>query len=279
MESNYFRSMIVAVAAFLGFFSSVPAAPSSSPVRGPLTPAAYGEILKEFERVYGPLAARAGLNLRIRTLIKSPLVNATAVRAANALNVEVHGGLIRHPLLTAEAFRLIMCHEMGHVLGGPPAWRLPGSEFPSSNSGQPDYYATGICMKLMLNDRDNLSDLKRISRSIDPVMESMCSSHHHEKSEAAKCVRILIAATEVARLLSAITGEKTPFLETPDLSQAEVMKMGHPPVQCRLDTFRAGALCGYSPMGDRPDEAFRLNQTCQATLTRRPGCWFVQNIR
>jgi hypothetical protein len=53
-------------------------------------------------------------------LWENPTINAQAWRLAEERHVTVCGGLVRHPAVTASGIALMLAHETGHHLGGPP---------------------------------------------------------------------------------------------------------------------------------------------------------------
>ena len=50
----------------------------------------------------------------------NPTINAQAWYFAERRHVTVCGGLVRHPAMTASGIALMLAHETGHHLGGPP---------------------------------------------------------------------------------------------------------------------------------------------------------------
>src|SRR5690348_5217541 len=53
-------------------------------------------------------------------LSDSPTINSQAWRLGTIRYVRVYGGLIRHPRMTRSGLALMLAHETGHHLGGPP---------------------------------------------------------------------------------------------------------------------------------------------------------------
>lgn len=53
-------------------------------------------------------------------LWENPTINAQAWLSADGRHVTVCGGLVRHPLITGSGVALMLAHETGHHLGGPP---------------------------------------------------------------------------------------------------------------------------------------------------------------
>jgi hypothetical protein len=68
----------------------------------------------------------------------SSIINAQAWRLGSRQRVTIYGGLVRHPAITASGVALMLAHETGHHLGGPPL--DPDLRWPTWQ-GQADYWA------------------------------------------------------------------------------------------------------------------------------------------
>jgi hypothetical protein len=81
---------------------------------------------------------------------ESPTINAQAWRLGSARYVRVYGGLVRHRALTKYGLALMLAHETGHHLGGPPY----DPDMPwISWQGQADYWAASEGMKRVFGSR------------------------------------------------------------------------------------------------------------------------------
>jgi Zn-dependent protease with chaperone function len=72
--------------------------------------------------------------------------NAQAWRLGSTRYVRVYGGLVRHPALTKYGLALMLAHETGHHLGGPPY--DPAMPW-ISWQGQADFWAASVAMPLV----------------------------------------------------------------------------------------------------------------------------------
>jgi hypothetical protein len=73
----------------------------------------------------------------------APIVNAQAWRLGSVRRVTAYGGLVRHPAVTTCGLALVLAHETGHHLGGPPF--DPDLRWPTWQ-GQADYWAATVGM-------------------------------------------------------------------------------------------------------------------------------------
>ncbi|MDO9184154.1 MAG: hypothetical protein Q7U04_17200, partial [Bacteriovorax sp.] len=110
----------------------------------------YNQILDKVQSILGPeIKKRLDKNLIIDRKWADPTVDAFATRDdANNAVIVINGGLARHPLMTRDGFLLLVCHEIGHHLGGAPKILRGNSGLKSWSSaeGQADYYATTKCL-------------------------------------------------------------------------------------------------------------------------------------
>lgn len=75
-----------------------------------------------------------------------PRVNAVATRTGNLWEIHVYGGLLQHPELTDDEVLLVLCHELGHHLGGAPLASRTGW---AASEGQADYWSGQNCGHLL----------------------------------------------------------------------------------------------------------------------------------
>ena len=80
----------------------------------------FNKIIDKAESIYSPIIQKRGGILKIKRKWRSRTVNAYADRKGKIYSVIMFGGMARHKDLTPDAFRLVLCHELGHHLGGAP---------------------------------------------------------------------------------------------------------------------------------------------------------------
>lgn len=255
---------------------------NGAPVGGGITEAEFNGVIDAVERVYAPIVAQMGGVLKIARNWTDGTVNAYANRQGNEWWVNMFGGLARHKETTIDGFMLVVCHELGHHMGGAPKYSSRGrpNEW-AGNEGQSDYWATLKCARRVLGNQNNLREVAAMDAP--ESVQRKCALNTFSPNEAALCVRSAMGGLSLSRLLSSLRpgGDKEeamPWFSHRDPNRVAEMFDGHPEAQCRLDTYYAGALC---------DKDFRedVSQTSAAPGTCmqedgyrtgvRPRCWYA----
>jgi hypothetical protein len=110
---------------------------------------------------------------------ESPTINAQAWRLGSARYVRVYGGLVRHRALTKCGLALMLAHETGHHLGGPPY----DPDMPwISWQGQADYWAASTAMPLIWGPRARIVTL-RAAREIVELHRMVASQFDDDEPD------------------------------------------------------------------------------------------------
>jgi hypothetical protein len=198
-------------------------------------------------------------------------VDAFATRDdANNAVVVMNGGLARHPQMTKDAFLLLVCHEVGHHLGGAPKVLRGNSGLRgwSSAEGQADYYATSKCLPLFFRSGED----KTFDPDIDPTNYKVALSKCRDNT----CARISLAGLAASRVFaSLVMGTPEPKIAVIDPTKVSKTVYNHPNPQCRLDTYKSGANCdlGIEVPFDSVDAKVGA---CLKETGARPTCWFQE---
>jgi hypothetical protein len=241
-----------------------------------LTEAQYNLTIDKVEKVYRPIVEKLGLKLKIERLWTNSRVNAGTVRAGKEVILRMYGGYARHPLITEDAFTLVLCHELGHHLGGSPRKDLygRGPEWPSTE-GQADYFATLKCLRKVFRKENNTEVVQKLE--VPELIQTNCSKSFPVDWEAAICIRTSIAGLKNSYISAHIRGIENPQIETPDSSMVEKTYEGHPIPQCRLDTYFQGSVCEV-PSNISVSDTNEVTGTCHQEngndMGLRPACWF-----
>ena len=236
-----------------------------------ITQTQFNEVIDKVEAVYGPITSSVGGNLNIARLWDNGTVNAAAYPSGSEMNVLMYGGLARHPAITEDGFALVLCHEIGHHIGGAPK-KVMGW---ASNEGQADYFATLKCLRKVFALEDNDAALKKMLVPIRVTLS--CSRQFKGKLDRQICARSAMAGLSVSKLFQSLRGlEKAPSFTTPDTAKVASTFDGHPAYQCRLDTYFQGALCLVDENTD-VSQRDEVTGTCHPSLGDkvglRPSCW------
>lgn len=234
----------------------------------------FKAIINEAATIYAPEVARRGAQLKIRYNWTDGTVNAQAVPEGRNWVIKLFGGMARHPEMTADGYALVVCHELGHHLGGAPK-KVQGRSWATSE-GQADYFATLKCLRRMFLNDDNLAVLR--GKQYPKQLLDSCKAAWPSAQDYYICVRSGMAGMSVAKVFQSIrVAAVAPSFATPDRNTVAASSDDHPAYQCRLDTFFQGAIC-------QVDEALEVSNTnerqgvCHPAnghrTGNRPGCWY-----
>lgn len=216
--------------------------------------------------------------LKIELDWENPRVNASATRdEKNNPVIVLYGGMARHPELSHDGLLGILCHELGHHLGGAPK-KLRGMSTKrswSSAEGQSDYFAANKCLPLLFNSPSETINLDALSnkKQVDSA-ESRCGNDP-------VCTRVALSGLSMARVFASLKDfYQKPSLDSSDQTQVHKTNHAHPYPQCRLDTVVAGALCSvpssqpFDSLDPYIGSCHRQKDEEAKVIGERPRCWF-----
>ena len=229
------------------------------------------QILREFSDIFTPWVADRGGRFTL-DVNEDKFVLAKGDRRKEDIDnfiVQVNTGLLELPDITVDGLRLLLCHEMGHLLGEEPYRKIPAeygsdADFIDKNGkpfftceGQADWWATNTCMKVLLNLQDEESLNKR-AIDIHPKVTERCQKKFSSKKD-----QLICQLSAHAGLFFLQMGFKTKdfgiqfgFDFEAKERPRQTIDGEYPSRQCRLDTILAGAA---TPRGEEG----------------RPACWYV----
>lgn len=194
----------------------------------------YEKVISKVENIYSDVIKDYGGNLMINRKWESPVVNAGTLRTNdNSWQINLYGGMARHEEMTEDAFALVICHELGHHIGGAPKKIISGKRHWSSTEGQSDYWATLKCLRRVFESEDNDEIVSQTA--VPQVVNDEC--------QTTLCKRTSLASLAISKINAQIRGIGDPDFSTPDLTRVMLTDDQHPVAQCRLDTLFQGALC------------------------------------
>lgn len=243
----------------------------------------FSKAISEFYVLYAPIFFdNYGSDLEIEANWEDGTVNAYAQQLGTTWKVSMFGGLARHPETTLDGFRAVICHEIGHHLGGAVKKPRYNSLSWASNEGQSDYYATSKCLTKFFNQREQLKETfyiyKNKSNNLDDAYaKKKCEETFVKFKDKAICFRSALAGKSLARLLGSLRNNPDVFFSKPDSKVVIKTNHNHPEAQCRLDTYFQGSLCvnDHDTLTDSQDV-----RTGYCTLLEnfkvgiRPLCWY-----
>jgi hypothetical protein len=76
---------------------------------------------------------------------ESPYFGAGVSLIDNSFRLMILGGMARMKEMTLDGYAAIVCHEIGHIVGGEPRQTIYGVDW-SSAEGQADFFSASICL-------------------------------------------------------------------------------------------------------------------------------------
>jgi hypothetical protein len=144
---------------------------------------------------------------------ESPFFGAGVSLYENNFRLMILGGTTRIAGLTPDAYAAIVCHELGHVIGGSPFQTIQFAEW-SSAEGQSDFFAANVC-------------LPRYFRSLNETEDNIPA-------------RIEEAGYKMIQSFSEVIKEgDAPARFKADTTKTDVTLINnYPSLQCRYENFR-----------------------------------------
>lgn len=239
------------------------------------------KLIDKIMRVYKPIFETHFAKLNINLNWDDSFSQGYAWRDQAEWNVQISGGLIRSKKMTPAGLVLVICHEIGHHIGGAPKFDNGWS----SVEGQADYYAVSKCFRNLADKDEFFGSLVDTSRAPEIVKE-LCRSVHLSEYDYKLCLKTAMAGYEVVQhqiqdLHDFPSEGHGPLLkarfDTPDSSVVSSTMSFHPFPQCRLDTYFQASLCAVSNEVDISQKN-PLEGTCNKDnghlIGGRPSCWY-----
>jgi len=231
-------------------------------------------IIDQFNLKFQKDFKQKNQNLIISNEWDDPMVNALAYQNLPNAHIDLLGGMAKHKLITKRALKNILCHELGHHLGGNPYKTLAEASWMSAEA-QSDYFSTYECLR-RINQGIDID-----KNSIPPFLSQKCNERFSTDKDRNICIESIIGAKEMTLLFYAILSESSysnSSVTKPSLEKREnfaiqnILTDNYPNLQCRLDTMIEGALC------DETCKKMQLhpNLVIAPFSGFRPSCWFNQ---
>jgi len=231
----------------------------------------YHTILDVIGRTYVVAFSERNERLRIDRLWPDDTNQASAWREEDRRGeiavLRIPGGIARQPIINADAFTLIICHEIGHHLAGPPlVWKY-------SVEGQADYFGVSDCLRRVFPKLPEYSVLREATTP--EIVIDRCQGVFDDREARVLCMRSAMAGARLARYFADKRHIGYPMFEMPEVLISHQTNMGLPSPQCRLDTYFAAALCDPENRGSAGDgPPWLCTYHPLQTHGVRPRCWF-----
>lgn len=241
-----------------------------------LTKEEYDRVISKISRIYRPIVHSYGGHLQVNRKWSSDVVNAGTYREDGTRNwiVNMYGGMARHPLMTSDGFGLVLCHEIGHHIGGAPKKIYERKSIWASTEGQSDYFATLKCLRKVFAQDDNEKIVQKMD--VPSSVKTECAEAFKTKWERALCERTSMAGLAVAAVNAATREVPLPMFDSPDPAVVTETQNNHPEPQCRLDTYFQGSVCQVSSY-QTVSQVYDRPATCHQKTHEaghRPHCWY-----
>ncbi len=237
----------------------------------------YLQLTRTLETTYAEQIRSLGGKLKFTLKESTDSPNAFAAKRVDGTwEVTVVETLLSLKEQTKSTLGIILCHEIGHFLGGEPyvvgIQLTPAvrSRAPKKMSceGQADYFATSDCIK---NLGQKLPDLFSDNQGLlNPSMAEECNQNYEDQEKKNQCLETLVASHQTVlvyqKMLQAMNVLSGFFgrIEN-ERSDRTLNHVGeYPSLDCRYQTFINGTLCsGLS------------ENECNDAKWARPACWFL----
>lgn len=188
--------------------------------------------------------------LKINAFWNNNVPNAYTKNDENKIDIYILGGFLKSRLMTKNVLALVLCHELGHHMGGYPFGLIQrrGSnddrpEHDLSNEGQADFWAANNCMWEVLDDKKEHF-----------YINQKCLERFRTEEQRSLCQQIINAGKSYVNLVKNILNLN--YETTVTANATRNLYVGeYPSLDCRRETYRAGAL----------------------KRSNRPKCWYYEH--
>lgn len=258
---------------------------ASKGIEGGITKEQFDEIIQTHQEKYDEsnIIQAYGASLTIKKLWDNNTKNAGASKKGSKWTIKMYGGLARHQPITPDSFALVLCHEMGHLLGGFPAYEKVDRISLLSSEGNSDFYATFVCAHFLWQSEVEIN--KKFRTTVEKPAKNLCDQIYSIVADQNLCYRKLTASKSLAYFLNE---DKEVSFTNHDKNKVDANDNDHPDGQCRMDTLMSGSFCLKYKNWHHKKYPANSNemvlQTCFGTYPDEPSkvikkgykprCWF-----
>lgn len=213
-----------------------------------ITEGDYKDLLEKFSRKHFiDVYKKTGRPLVIPFEWENPYFAAFAKNQGPLMSISLWGGMARAPGVNKLILVTLLCHELGHFIGGEPKQHISGAEW-ASTEGQSDFYAASVCVPNFVKSHPD------VISEISSEVAQRCGPNND-------CKVVLQAGWDTVRFLQRYSFRNFVPVSLGNREKATpvLVRDSYPSDQCRLDTFVAAAAC-------------QSGGKCTP-----PNCWLPQN--
>lgn len=237
----------------------------------------FKEMIALGVKEYSDIIRGHGATLTINNYWTDEKVNASAKKEGSSWAVNMYGGLARLKNITKDSLTSVMCHEIGHLVGGFPEY---SKNQDMASEGQSDFFAGHACFKRIFKE-----DIEVNATFRDKVQEypkKSCDAVYESQENRDVCYRTAVASYKFWR---AVREHVKWGFKNRDKRIVSITYDQHPVAQCRLDTALASALC-LDKWDDHKIPDNQNHNTCNCSRGKyvddyrvglRPKCWYKPN--
>lgn len=236
----------------------------------------YLKVINALNSIYAEKIADQGGHLKF-VLSETPgAPNAYAAKKAEgSWEITVISSFLSLSHQTVPTLGIILCHEVGHFLGGKPY--VVGKQLTAavrawapkkmSVEGQADYFATSECIKNLAKKIPDLFINNKGLLNIPSTQE--CHRSYTSEQEIKLCNDILTATHQTIlvyqQILEQLNIPSIFFSRIENATSERTLDLvgEYPELDCRYETFIKGTLCS----------SLNVNE-CDDLKWGRPACWF-----
>lgn len=236
----------------------------------------YMRITNSLTSIYADKIAEQGGHLKFILSEVPGAPNAYAAKKSEGnWEITVISSFLSLSHQTVPTLGIILCHEIGHFLGGKPY--VVGKQMTAavrawapkkmSVEGQADYFATSECIKNLANKIPDLFVNNKGLLNLHSAQE--CQRSYTNEKEVKLCNEILTASHQTIlvyqQILDQLSIPSSFFAKIENAASDRTLDLvgEYPELDCRYETFIKGTLCS----------SLNVNE-CNDLKWGRPACWF-----
>lgn len=246
-----------------------------------ITKAQFDKMIEDFKKEYEPIIKSHDARFHITNAWDDDTINAYAHKSQRRVwLINLKGGIGRLKEVTKDGVLSVLCHELGHLIGGYPQHDVVAD---MANEGQSDYFSGHACMTRIFSKEP--AETAKSRQTATPYAKEVCDAVHKTQADQNLCYRIVMAGYNIfyaAYLV--INDEKLPKwgYDNRDKSVVDATYHAHPQPQCRFDTYVSAATClkkwdDSKIPTEAEDDTYSCNRGTYVDDYRvgvRPLCWF-----